>query len=66
MDREDWWATVHGVTKIWTGLGNSTTKQQSFKEKISHHQRNVIRLYNFSHMSREVIFLLCNPMVFAE
>ena len=41
-------------------------KQQSFKEKISHHQGNVIRLYNFSLMTREVIFLLCNPMVFAE
>ena len=22
MDREAWWATVHGVTKIWTQLNN--------------------------------------------
>ena len=22
MDREAWWATVHGVTKKWTQLGN--------------------------------------------
>ena len=22
MDRESWWATVHGVTKSWTGLSN--------------------------------------------
>ena len=22
MDREDWWATVHGVTKSQTGLSN--------------------------------------------
>ena len=22
MDRRDWWATVNGVTKSWTGLSN--------------------------------------------
>ena len=22
MDRGAWWATVHGVTKIWTGLSD--------------------------------------------
>ena len=22
MDREAWWATVHGVTKSWTGLSD--------------------------------------------
>ena len=22
MDRGAWWATVHGVTKSWTGLGD--------------------------------------------
>ena len=22
MDRRGWWATVHGVTKSWTGLSN--------------------------------------------
>ena len=22
MDRGDWWATVHGVTKSWTQLSN--------------------------------------------
>ena len=25
MDRGAWWATVHGVTKGWTGLIDSTT-----------------------------------------
>ena len=24
MDREDWWATVHGVTKSWTQLNTHT------------------------------------------
>ena len=22
MDKESWWATVHGVTKSWTGLSD--------------------------------------------
>ena len=25
MDREAWWATVHGITKSWTQLSDSTT-----------------------------------------
>ena len=25
MDREAWWATVHGVTKIWTQLSDFTS-----------------------------------------
>ena len=26
MDREAWWATVHGVTKNWTRLGANIHK----------------------------------------
>ena len=26
MDRETWWATVHGVTKSWTRLSDQHTK----------------------------------------
>ena len=28
MDREAWWATAHGVTKIWTRLKYRTDNQQ--------------------------------------
>ena len=31
MDREAWHAAVHGVTKSWTGLSNSTIEQQIIK-----------------------------------
>ena len=30
-DREAWHAAVHGVTKSWTGLSNSTIEQQIIK-----------------------------------
>ena len=32
MDREAWWATVHGVTKSWTGLSNWHTNTQGQHE----------------------------------
>ena len=46
MDRGAWWATVHGVTKSWTGLsdlvgeGNGTPLQYSCLEN-PHGQRNL-------------------------
>ena len=30
-DREAWHAAVHGVTKSWTGLSDSTIEQQIIK-----------------------------------
>ena len=32
MDREDWCAAIHGVTKSWTGEGNGTPLQYSCLE----------------------------------
>ena len=33
MDRGAWWATVHGVAKIWTQLSNKTTVSLSSSKK---------------------------------
>ena len=33
MDRGAWWATVHGVTKSWTGLSNFIFTF-TFKEQV--------------------------------
>ena len=34
MDRGAWWATVHGVTKSWTGLSEWTRKKNTSCQKI--------------------------------
>ena len=35
MDREAWWATVHGVPKSWTRLSNFTFTFSHCKKKIN-------------------------------
>ena len=34
MDREAWWATVHGVTKSWIQLNTQTVHRRSGPQKI--------------------------------
>jgi len=36
MDREAWWATVHGVTKSWTWISDQTTHKGYFDWVHSH------------------------------
>ena len=35
MDRGDWWATVHGVTKIWTWLNNYNSNHSACSTSAS-------------------------------
>ena len=36
LDREAWWATVHGVTKSWTGLSAHTPYNVSYRNPRLH------------------------------
>ena len=45
MDREAWSAAVHGVTKSWTQLSDSTTNESSLKRKEK--KRNVKEVFKW-------------------
>ena len=41
MDREAWWAAVHGVTKGWTWLSDWTEVITIIREKKEHYKAKV-------------------------
>ena len=58
MDREAWWATVHGVTKSWTQLSDLACMHQTYiyHLSISHNLKLHCSLRHFEETVVELLF----------
>ena len=57
MDRGAWWATVHGVTKSWTGLQRLSAQAETMKRGEKKQQANKmscpVKLQEIRHLKQE-------------